>query len=318
LDNSVFKNTLSIHFSILLVLKRHQVKKLSRRTAIKIATTGATALGLSSCKNREPEKTVKNQILQSRDNIRHSACRWCYNDIPLEELADRTKDLGLKSIELLNPDEWDVVLKRGMTCAISNGSPLMITKGFNDPQYHKQLLSDYTPIIPLAAEKGIPQIICFSGNRNGISDEQGLENCAIGLEPVIKLAEKHNVKIVMELLNSKIDHADYQCDHTAWGVALAEKIGSPNFSLLYDIYHMQIMEGDVIRTITDNMKYISHFHTGGVPGRNEIDETQELNYSRIVSAIAESDFDGFISQEFIPTAKKPLESLRKAIEICNV
>jgi len=246
------------------------MKKINRRDAIQLATAGALTVALPSCKPTTLINTETSIVKSSRDNIRHSACRWCYHDIPLEELADRSKDLGLTSIELLNPDEWDVVLNRGMTCAIANGSPLNITKGFNDPQYHKQLLLDYTSIIQRAAEKGI------------------------------------------------IDHLDYQCDHTAWGVALSEKIGSQNFSLLYDIYHMQIMEGDVIRTITDNMKYISHFHTGGVPGRHEIDETQELNYRRIVEVIAASDFDGYISQEFLPTAEKPLESLRKAIEICSV
>jgi len=180
-------------------------------------------------------------------------------------------------------------------------------------------LEDYSTLIPRAADKGIPQIICFSGNRNGMTDEVGMENCAVGLDPVLKIAEKYDVKIVMELLNSKSNgHADYMCDHTVWGVDLARKLGSSEFKLLYDIYHMQIMEGDVIRTITDNMKYISHFHTGGVPGRHEIDETQELNYRRIVEVIAASDFDGYISQEFLPTAEKPLESLRKAIEICSV
>ena len=229
-----------------------QMKKINRRDAIQLATAGALTVALPSCKPTTLINTETTIVKSSRDNIRHSACRWCYHDIPLEELADRSKDLGLTSIELLNPDEWDVVLNRGMTCAIANGSPLNITKGFNDPQYHKQLLLDYTSIIQRAAEKGINQIICFSGNRNGMSDEQGLENCAIGLEPVLQLAKKYEVKIVMELLNSKVDHLDYQCDHTAWGVALSEKIGSQNFSLLYDIYHMQIMEGDIIRTIQEN------------------------------------------------------------------
>jgi len=287
---------------------------MKRRTALSTIVL-ATGAAIASCKEGTT-RTDKNAL---GSIIKHSACRWCYKDIPLEELADRSKDIGIQSIELLNPDEWDIMHSRGMQCAISNGSNLGITKGFNDPALHKQLLDDYTKLIPLAAEKGIEQIICFSGNRNGRSDEQGLENCAVGLEPVIKLAEKHNVRIVMELLNSKIDHADYQCDHTVWGASLVEKLGSPQFKLLYDIYHMQIMEGDVIRTIKENSKYISHFHTGGVPGRNEINDTQELFYPAIIKTIAElTDYDGYVAQEFIPTRKDPFVSLREGIQICDV
>ena len=289
---------------------------MKRRDVIKstlLAGAYSSAATLVNC--NDSTKTTFKKL--NGDNITHSICRWCYNSTPLEELADRAKDLGIGSIELLNPDEWDIVLSRGLQCGISNGSPLMITKGFNDLQYHSQLLKDYTEIIPKAADKGINQIICFSGNRNGISDELGLENCAKGLDPVLKLAEKYNIKIVMELLNSKIDHKDYQCDHTAWGVALVEKLGSSQFKLLYDIYHMQIMEGDVIRTIKDNIDYISHFHTGGVPGRNEIDETQELNYHRIINAIRETEFKGFVAQEFIPTWEDPFAALGKALQICS-
>ncbi len=281
---------------------------MDRRNAILGLMTSPAIFNLSS-----PFKMSNS----TSSNIKHSACRWCYRNIPLEELADRAKDMGISSIELLNKDEWDTVLSRGLECAISNGSSLGITKGFNDPENHHILINDYTKLIPKAAEKGITQIICFSGNRNGLSDEQGLENCAQGLSEIVKLAEKYNVKLVMELLNSKVDHTDYMCDNTTWGVQLVEKIGSSSFSLLYDIYHMQIMEGDVIRTITENIQYISHFHTGGVPGRNEIDENQELYYPAIVKAIREANFEGFIAQEFIPTATKPLDSLQKAIEICN-
>ncbi|MEL6986685.1 MAG: TIM barrel protein [Bacteroidota bacterium] len=253
-----------------------------------------------------------------KGNINHSACRWCYSKIPLEELVESAKAIGLKSIELLNPDEWDIALNKGLTCAVSNGSPLGITKGWNDPSLHEQLTKDLSAIIPLAAEKGIPQVIVFAGNRNGMDDQVGLENCAKGLEPIVKLAEKHGVGIVMELLNSKIDHADYMCDHTAWGVDLAKKIGSSNFKLLYDIYHMQIMEGDVIRTIKENIDYISHFHTGGVPGRKEINQTQELFYPAIMKAIKETGFKGFVAQEFIPTRMNPLTSLKEGVKTCDV
>ena len=248
----------------------------------------------------------------------HSVCRWCYKDYSLEELTDAAKDIGIHSVELLNPDEWDVVLKKGLKVALSNGSSLGIPKGWNNLKYHGQLQRDLLDIIPKAAEKGIPQIIVFSGNRNGITDEEGLENCATGLDPIVKYAQQHGINLVMELLNSKIEHPDYQCDHTSWGVKLVDKIGSPHFKLLYDIYHMQIMEGDVIRTIRDHKDYIGHYHTAGVPGRHEIDATQELNYPAIMRAIAECGFKGYVAQEFIPVSDDPWKSLREAIRICSV
>ncbi|MEP6796366.1 MAG: TIM barrel protein [Saprospiraceae bacterium] len=250
--------------------------------------------------------------------FKHSVCRWCYNNFTLEELCDVAIDCGIQSIELLNPNEWDTVISRGLKVALSNGSPLGITKGWNDPNLHQQLQNDLLDIIPKAADKGIGQIIVFSGNRNGLPDFQGLEFCAMGLDPVVKVAEHYNVRIIMELLNSKINHVDYQCDHTSWGVSLVDKIGSPNFKLLYDIYHMQIMEGDVIRTITDHKDYIAHFHTGGVPGRHEIDETQELYYPAIMNAIVANGFEGFVSQEFVPAGKDPAKSLKEGVRICSV
>lgn len=279
---------------------------------------GALALtGIGSTLLTDCVITQKNKSIETI-KFNHSVCRWCYGKIPIEEFADRCKDMGINSIELLNPDEWHVVLDRNMTCAISNGSSLGIPKGFNDKQYHEQLRSEMSSVVKKAADKGIPQVICFSGNRNGISDIEGLENCAIGLEPLVKEAEKLGVNIVMELLNSKIDHKDYQCDHTSWGAELCEKLGSPNFKLLYDIYHMQIMEGDVIRTIRDNQEYIGHYHTGGVPGRNEIDESQELYYPAIMKAINDLDFDGYVAQEFIPKRPDALNSLKQGIEICTL
>jgi hydroxypyruvate isomerase len=238
--------------------------------------------------------------------------------MPLEELAEAAQEIGIKSIEIINPDEWSVIAKYGLECGMSNGANLGIPNGFNEPDNHEELLRQYTEVIPKAAEAGVKQVICFSGNRRGMSDEVGLENCAAGLDPVIKLAEKHGVIISMELLNSKVDHKDYMCDHTAWGAALVEKVGSPNFKLLYDIYHMQIMEGDVIRTIRDNHQYISHYHTGGVPGRNEINDTQELYYPAIAKAIKDTGYTGFIAQEFIPKGPNPIESLEEGVHICDV
>ncbi len=254
----------------------------------------------------------------TKGNINHSACRWCYQSIPLEELVIAGKNIGLQSIELLAPDEWAVAIKHGLTCAMGYATDLGLNKGFNDPSLHEKFLKDYTTNIPKAADAGLKNLICFSGNANGLSSDKGLENCARGLEPVLKVAQKYNITITMELLNSKVDHKDYQCDHTAWGVQLCEKLGSENFKLLYDIYHMQIMEGDVIATIKKNIRYISHFHTGGVPGRHEIDETQELNYPAIMKAIAETGFNGFVGQEFIPSRADKLASLKQGVEICDI
>jgi hydroxypyruvate isomerase len=253
-----------------------------------------------------------------KGNINHSACRWCYQSIPLEELVVAAKGMGMKSIELLGADEWAVVNKHGITCAMGYGSSIGLNKGFNDPTLHEQLLKEYTVAIPKAADAGLKNLICFSGNTNGLSSEKGIENCAKGLEPVVKLAQKHNITISMELLNSKVDHKDYQCDHTAWGVQLCEKLGSENFKLLYDIYHMQIMEGDVIATIKKNIKYISHFHTGGVPGRHEIDDSQELQYPAIMKAIHDTGFKGFVAQEFIPAKADKLASLKQGVQICDI
>lgn len=304
---------------------------MKRRQVINNIAAAATGIALHSCATqKEVISNTSESIIESQEKVmssppidlagvvNHSVCKWCYNNIPLEEFADRCKDMGLSSIELLNPEDWDTVLSRGMQVAISNGSPLGITRGWNDRSLHKQLQDDLRAIIPQAAEKGIPQIIVFSGNRGTISDKDGLEACAVGLAPVVRLAEREGVQIIMELLNSKLNHPDYMCDHTDWGVQLVEKIGSPAFKLLYDIYHMQIMEGDIIKTIQLNSKYIGHYHTGGVPGRNEIDETQELYYPAIIKAIVETGFNGFIAQEFIPTRDDALASLKQGVDICDI
>jgi hydroxypyruvate isomerase len=253
-----------------------------------------------------------------KNNINHSVCQWCYSSIPLEELVKSSKEMGIKSVELLNSEQWPIAIKHGLTCAMGYASSLGLNKGFNDVSLHEQLLKDYSVNIPKAADAGLKNIICFSGNANGLSLEQGLENCAKGLDPVVKIAAKHNITICMELLNSRVDHKDYQCDHTEWGVKLCDKVSSPNFKLLYDIYHMQIMEGDVIATIKKYSSYIAHFHTGGVPGRNEIDNTQELYYPAIMEAIVASGFKGFVAQEFIPKRPDKLASLKQGVSICDV
>jgi hydroxypyruvate isomerase len=289
----------------------------SRRNALMkmVAASGAVA-GLSLSHRIEAAEVALSANLKGKVN--HSVCRWCYNSIPLEDLCKAAKNIGLTSIELTGPDEWPVLKKYGLTSAMPNGAGMGIEKGFNDPKYHDELVASYEAIIPKVANAGLNQIICFSGNRNGLDDEKGIENCAIGLKRLMPIAEKHKVTIVMELLNSKVNHKDYQCDKTPWGAALCEAVGSERFKLLYDIYHMQIMEGDVIATIKKYNPYISHYHTGGVPGRNEIDESQELYYPAIMKAIVDTGFKGYVAQEFIPKREDKIASLKQGVEICDV
>lgn len=290
----------------------------SRRSALKkIAGTTAMAVVGSSLSHRlsAAESSLSTEL---KGKINHSVCRWCYNSIPFEELCKSAKDIGISSIELTGPDEWPILKKYGLTSALPWGAGKGIVDGFNDLTLHDELVKSYSEVIPKAAAAGLNQIICFSGNRKGLDDEKGIENCAIGLKRLMPIAEKHKVTVVMELLNSKVDHKDYQCDHTTWGVELCDKIGSDRFKLLYDIYHMQIMEGDVIATIKKYQNYISHYHTGGVPGRNEIDDTQELHYPAIMKAIVETGFKGFVAQEFIPKREDKIASLRQGVNICDV
>jgi len=289
----------------------------SRRGSIKTLIATTTALTGLSMFNRvnAAERSLEESL---RGKVNHSVCRWCYNDIPLEELCKAAKKIGIASIELVGPDEWPTLKKHGLTSALPWGAGKGITEGFNNPALHDELVASYEALIPKVANAGMTQIICFSGNRRGLDDEKGLENCAAGLKRLIPIAERYKVTLVMELLNSKVNHPDYQCDHTAWGAALCDRIGSENFKLLYDIYHMQIMEGDVIATIQKYQKYISHYHTGGVPGRNEIDDTQELNYPAIMKAIVETGYKGFVAQEFIPKQKDKIASLSQGVKICDV
>jgi len=293
-------------------------KNFSRRIALKkIAAATATAMVSSSLINRisAAETAVGDKL---KGVVNHSVCRWCYNTIPLEDLCKAAKNIGLSSIELVGPPEWPTLKKYGLTSAMPWGAGMGIPKGFNDPQYHDALIKSYEEVIPLASQAGFSQIICFSGNRNGLDDEQGIKNCVTGLKKLMPVAEKYKVTMSMELLNSKVNHKDYQCDHTAWGAALAERVGSDRFKLLYDIYHMQIMEGDVIATIKKYEKYISHYHTGGVPGRNEIDETQELNYPAIIKAVYATGYKGYVAQEFIPKREDKIASLKQGVQICDV
>ncbi len=288
-------------------------KDLSRRRALGLLAGGAAAL----VSPRGATGAGEAQALKLKGRIKHSVCRWCYRKLSLEELCRAAISLGIKSVELLGPRDWPILKKYGLTCAMPNG-PGGIRSGWNRVENHDRLVKRSEELLPQIVQHGFPNMIVFSGNRGGISDGEGLRNCAKGLKRIIPLAEKLGVTVCMELLNSKRNHKDYQCDHTAWGVELVKRIGSDRFKLLYDIYHMQIMEGDIIATIEENIQYIGHFHTGGVPGRHEINETQELNYRRICQAIADTGFKGFVAQEFVPTRKDPIESLAEAIRICDV
>ncbi|MCX6228799.1 MAG: TIM barrel protein [Bacteroidia bacterium] len=255
--------------------------------------------------------------LKLKGNIHHSVSQWCYGNIPLDDFAKACAEMGLESVELLWEKDWATVKKYGLKCAVGYATDYGIPKGFNRISNHEKLIADFERMIPIAAEAGIPNLICFSGNREGQDDNVGMVNCAIGLRKLMPLAEKHGVTIIIELLNS-YGHADYQCDKTAWGVALCEMVGSERLKLLYDIYHMQIMEGNIVDTIRKNSKYIGHVHTGGVPGRHELDDTQELHYPAIMRALVEVGYKGFVGQEFVPTQVDKLDSLRKSVLICDV
>jgi hydroxypyruvate isomerase len=256
--------------------------------------------------------------INMKGNINHSVCKWCYSQISLEEFSIGVKSMGITGIDLIGPEEWPILKKHGLTSSMCNGAEISLTEGWNDKQYHPTLVDSYLKHIDLVAAAGYTNLICFSGNRRAIDDETGMENCLEGLKKILGYAEKKGVIIQMELLNSKVDHQDYMCDNSPWGFELCRRIDSSNFKLLYDIYHMQINEGDVIRTLRENQQFIGHYHTGGVPGRNEIDQTQELFYPAIMKAIVTTGFKGFVAQEFIPKNNNPMQSLENAIRICDV
>lgn len=253
-----------------------------------------------------------------KGNINHSVCRWTYSFLSVDELCTQIKNIGFSAMDLVGPKDWDTLKKYGVFSSMCNGAEISLTEGWNDKQYHSTLIKNYSDHIELVAKAGYKNLICFSGSRRGMDDETGLNNCVAGLKQILSLAEKKGVIIQMELLNSKVNHKDYMCDRSPWGVELCKRLGSEKFKLLYDIYHMQIDEGDVIRTIQDNHQYFGHYHTGGVPGRHEIDETQELYYPAIMRAILKTGFKDYVAQEFIPAADDKIASLRKAIAICDI
>jgi hydroxypyruvate isomerase len=248
--------------------------------------------------------------------LKQSVCRWCYPKIPMDDFCRQAAELGLSGIDLVEPEDWPTVRKYGLVPTVTQGKS-KIQDGWNRKESHERLELEMKERIARAAEAKVPNVITFSGNRAGMGDEEGKENCIIGLRRVKKYAEDSGVTIVLELLNSKVNHKDYQCDHTAWGVDVCKGVDSPRVKLLYDIYHMQIMEGDIIRTIRDNFQYLGHFHTGGVPGRHELDDTQELQWRTIAKAIADLNFQGYFAHEFVPV-RDPMTSLKEAVVLCAV
>ena len=290
----------------------------SRRSALKNIIGGAAIL--SAPMTLTEAFAANEKVLGSELNgkINHSVCRWCYSKIPLEDLCKEVVAMGMKSIELQGPEDWPTLKKYGLHCAMPWGAGMGIEKGFNNPALHDELVASYEGIFPKLKEAGYDKVICFSGNRKGMSNEEGMENCAKGLKRLMPSAEKHGVTMVMELLNSKVNHKDYMCDYSKWGVDLCDKVGSERFKLLYDIYHMQIMEGDVIATIKKYHPYFAHYHTGGVPGRAEIDDTQELNYPAIMRAIVATGYKGYVGQEFVPKRADQIASLKQGMTICDI
>jgi hydroxypyruvate isomerase len=299
---------------------------ITRRSALHKMAGSAAALSAAASLSSRLTAADASAGAALKGRINHSVCKWCYDKVPLEDLCVAGRQMGLQSIELLTVKDFPTLKKHGLLCAMVSGVPGGISTGLNRVENHDKIVAFYEEVAPKVAAAGFKNIICFSGDRKGMSDEQGLENCAIGLKRIAPICEKHKVVAVMELLNSKVNHPDYMCDHTAWGVALCKKVGSENFKLLYDIYHMQIMEGDVIRTIKGDKgkgiesaaPYIAHYHTGGVPGRAEIDDTQELYYPAIMKAIVETGFKGHVAQEFIPKRPDALASLKQGVQICDV
>jgi hydroxypyruvate isomerase len=294
-----------------------KTSKMNRRDAVKKVAMGASAtIVLPLNVTQKTSSNKSNNPLKG--NINHSVCQWCYPDLSIEELCILANEIGLVGIDLIGPEGWPMLKKHNLISTMCNGAEISLTEGFNHKEYHDTLVENYLTHIDLVADAGYQNLICFSGNRNGMDDETGLQNAVEGLQKILPLAEKRGVVIQMELFNSKVDHPDYMCDNSAWGIELCKRLDSPNFKLLYDIYHMQISEGDIIRTIRDNHQYFGHYHTAGVPGRHEINETQELFYPAIMKAIVETGYKGFVAQEFIPTNNEPIAALKKAISICDI
>jgi len=279
---------------------------------LKSAVSGAAIASIPSIS--WPEQNVP---IRRKGQIKQSVSRWCYEKIPLDDLCAYAAQIGLKGVDLLGPEEYEVPGRHGLVCTMAYAGGGEIPSALNRVENHARIEEGFRKNIPLAAKAGVPNVITFSGNRAGMSDEEGAKNTIAGLNRVKKIAEDHGVTICMELLNSKVNHKDYMCDHTAWGVQVVQAVNSPRVKLLYDIYHMQIMEGDLVRTIQQNIQWLGHFHTGGVPGRHELDGTQEVQWDGVMRGIVAAKFQGYVAHEFVP-ARDPLTSLREAADLCDV
>jgi hydroxypyruvate isomerase len=279
--------------------------------------TGALGTGLAALAHPSAAQTGSNGKAVTRGRLKQSVCRWCFRDIELRTFCKAVADMGLTAIDLLGEEEWPIAKEFGLMCSLGAGMGGPIEHGLNDPANHEKIVASLTAGIPKAAKAGVPNVITFFGNRRGRSDADAIANCVAALNRVKSVAEDHGVTIVVELLNSKVNHKDYQGDRTAFGVEVIAAVNSPRVKLLYDIYHMQVMEGDVIQTIRNNKQWIAHYHTAGVPGRHELDGTQELQYAAIAKAIVDLPFTGFMAQEFIPV-RDPITSLREAVTLCDV
>ena len=293
-------------------------QKKSRREIIKNIALSAVGIGAASSIAFAEKNIIQNKV-SLNGNINHSVSRWTFGYLTLDELCVAVKEIGFHAIDLTKPNEWPTMQKHGVyasMCYTSGDNNL--NKGLNNPIYHDQLIKEYLETIPIMAKAGYKNLICFTGQGKGMDDETGMKNCMNALSKILPVAEKNGVTMVMELLNSKIDHKDYMCDHVEWGAELCKRISSENFKLLFDIYHMQIQEGDIIRNIRDYHQYIAHYHTGGIPGRHEINNSQELYYPAVMKAIVETGYKGYVAQEFSPTYPNKLDSLREAISICDV
>lgn len=295
------------------------IDTLDRRSLLRGAV--ASAFGITSLSALGALAQKPGNSTPLKGNIRHSVARWTYDFLSVEELCQLVKRIGFSAIDLIGPGEWHILKKHGVDSSMCNGAEPSLEEGWGNAEHHTALIESYRKHIDLVGEAGYKNLICFSGNARGMDPEDGLKAAVKGLKKVMAQAEKRGVVLQMELFNSKVNHPDYLCDSSAWGIELCKRLDSPNFKLLYDIYHMQIMEGDIIRTIRDNHQYFGHYHTAGVPGRHEIDESQELYYPAIMRAIEAVDFKGYVAQEFIPeraTVEEKIESLQAAIRICDI
>lgn len=288
------------------------MQTITRRTLLKSSLAGIAALSGPSLSSLT-DSTAPTR----KGRIHQSVCQWCYRNISIDQLAEYAAKIGLRGVDLLKPEEYEIPRRYGLVCTMGYAGGGEIGKAMNRVENHAAIEEAFRANIPRAAKAGVPNVITFSGNRAGMSDDEGAKNTIAGLNRVKKIGEDHGVTICLELLNSKRDHHDYMCDHTAWGVRVMQEVNSPNVKLLYDIYHMQIMEGDLIATIRDNVQWIGHFHTGGVPGRHELDGTQEIQWDAVMRAIAEASYKGYVAHEFLPTGD-PLVSLRNAADLCDV